>query len=302
MILIIVLYTLLGLSFTLGKITLYYASPFFVVGLRMMIGGFGLALFYYSFKSNEYQLQKKDWPAFMQVTLFGIVIPYCLRSWGLNYLSSTKAAFIFTLMPFFTVLFSYLVYKERLSYQKSIGLMLGFLGMMPTLFTGSTLENSAGSFGIFSWPELAMVGAVASFSYNLIALKDLVKTRGCPPELANGITMLFGGFMALQLSFIVEPIWIHRSPYNFAAYLGLQIVISNLICSNLQARLLTLYSPTLMAFAGFLTPLCASCFGWFLLNEELRMQYFISLFMVMIGLGMFYFDEITGHKKRAPNF
>lgn len=299
MILIILLYTLLGFSFTLGKITLFYASPFFVVGIRMVVGGLGLAVFYYLFKSNEYQLQKKDWPAFMQVTLFGIIIPYCLRAWGLNYISSTKAAFIFTLMPFFTVLFSYIFHKEGLSFQKSMGLMLGFLGMMPTLFTGSPFENSAGSFGIFSWPELAMVGAVASFGYNLIALKDLVKTRGCPAELANGITMLFGGFLALQLSFIVEPVWVFKSPPIFAAFLALQIVISNLICSNLQARLLKLYSPTFMAFAGFLTPLCASCFGWFFLNEELHVQYFVSLFMVMIGLGMFYFDEITGHKKAS---
>lgn len=302
MILILLLYTLLGFSFTLGKITLFYASPFYVVGSRMMIGGIGLALYYYFTKSTTYRLQMKDWPAFMQVTLFGIVIPYCLRAWGLNYLSSTKAAFIFTLMPFFTALFSYMFHQERLSYQKSIGLMIGFLGMMPTLFTGSIFETLAGSFGIFSWPEIAMLGAVASFGYNLIALKHLVTTRQCPAPLANSITMLFGGFMALNLSFIVEPVWVFKEPLAFAGFLALQIIISNLICSNLQAALLKTYSSTFMAFAGFLTPLCASAFGWFFLNEEIKVQYLVSLLIVMIGLAMFYFDEITSQKKKATSY
>ena len=178
----------------------------------MIIGGIGLGLFFYLYKSSEYRLQMKDWPHFMQVTLFGIAIPYCLRAWGLNYISSTKAAFMFTLMPFFTAVFSYIFHKERLSYQKSIGLMLGFLGMMPTLFTGSTHESLAGSFGLFSLPELAMLGAVACFGYNFIALKTLVKTRKCPPEVANAITMLFGGIISLNLAFLVEPVWIFEHP------------------------------------------------------------------------------------------
>jgi drug/metabolite transporter (DMT)-like permease len=297
MFLIILLYTLLGFSFTLGKITLFYASPFYIVGTRMMLGGFGLWLYYYLVKSTSYTFQKKDWPIFMQVTLFGIVVPYCLRAWGLHYLSSTKAAFIFTLMPFFTALFAFLLHKERLSFQKSIGLMIGFLGMMPTLFTGSSLENLAGTFGLFSWPELAMLGAVASFGYNLIALQRLIKVQKCPPELANGLTMLLGGFLSLNLAFIVEPVWIFKSAWKFAGFLLLQIIISNLICSNLQAMLLKRYSSTFMAFAGFLTPLCASFFGWFFLHEEIHIQYLVSLMMVMVGLGMFYFDEITGHQK-----
>ncbi len=277
----------------------------------MIIGGLGLGLFSYLYQSTEYRLQMKDWPHFMQVTLFGIALPYCLRAWGLNYTSSTKAAFMFTLTPFFTALFSYMLHRERLSYQKSIGLMLGFLGMMPTLLTGSTHENLAGSFGLFSLPELALLGAVACFGYNFIALKTLVTKRNCPPEVANAVTMLLGGIISLNLALLVEPIWIFEHPTwtlvnpiwifkdsaMFWVFLVLQIVISNIICANLQASLLKTYSSTFMAFASFLVPICASFFGWFFLQEEVRYQYLISLAIVMIGLVMFYFDEITSTKK-----
>ena len=293
MILIVVLYAFLGLSFTLGKMTLFFASPFYVVGLRMVIGGVLLSVFLSLFKSTQYEFQIKDWPYFAHVTLFGIVIPYCLRAWGLQYVSSTKAAFIFTLMPFFTALFSYLFHHEKLSYQKSMGLLLGFVGMMPTLFTTGVSEEQVGSVVFFSWPELALLGAAASFGYNYIALKTLITKRQCPALVANMVTMLLGGVIALSLAFMVEPIWLRKDPITFFALLALQIVISNLLCAHLQASLLKTYSPTLMAFASLLVPLCASVFGWVLLHEVIHVQYMISLALILAGLALFYLDEIT---------
>jgi drug/metabolite transporter (DMT)-like permease len=292
MILIFLLYAFFGLTFTLGKITLMYASPFYIVGTRMLISGIGIGLFIYYSKSTKYRPEKKDWPAFMQVTLFGLTVPYCLRAWGLQYVSSTKAAFLFCLMPFFTALFSYVIHKERLSFQKKMGLLVGFVGMMPTLFTGDLTEYLQGSVALFSLPELAIVAAVASFGYNFIALKNLIIKRNCPIPVANGITMFFGGILSLNIAFLAEPVWIYRSPEFVAFLLAIQIIVSNLICSNLQAYLLKTYSSTLMAFASLLAPLCASFYGWILLGETLHVQYILSLAIVLIGLTMYYYDEL----------
>ncbi len=299
MILIVLLNLLFGFSFTLGKITLFFASPFYIVGIRMIIGGLGLGLFTHLIKSTQYRPQLKDWPYFMQVTLFGIVIPYCLRAWGMQYISSTKAAFMFTLMPIFTAIFAYLFHREKLSYQKSIGLMLGFLGMMPILFTGTVQEDLVGSIAFLSLPELAILGAVASFGYNFIALRTLVKTRKCPPLIANAITMLLGGIISFNLAFLVEPVWHFRDPKLFFALLALQIIISNAICANLQATLLRTYSATFMAFASFLTPISASFFGWLILSEGIQYQYLISFVVVLMGLILFYYDELAQQRKDA---
>lgn len=297
MFLLFLLYALFGFTFTLGKITLFYARPFFIIATRMLIGGAGLLIFSYLSKHIRCFPQKKDWGAYMQVALFGIFIPYGLRAWGLQYVSSTKAAFIFTLMPFFTAVFAYALLREKLSYQKIIGLMIGFLGMVPTLFTSNSFEEMYGSVAFLSVPELAILGSVASFGYNLIALQKLVKHHGCPPVLANGITMLLGGFLAFNTALVFEPVWIIGNVKTFVGLLALQICISNLICANLQAWLLHHYSPTFMAFAGFLTPLCAAFYGWLLLNEKMYLNYFISFILVLIGLIVFYYDEVSKKKK-----
>lgn len=250
----------------------------------------------YATKSIDCRPQLKDWSDYTKIALFGVCIPYCLRAWGLQYMPSTKAAFIFTFMPFSTALLSYFFYKEKLSPQKIFGLGIGLLGMIPTLLTTSPAENCSGSFGFLSLPELAVIGSVLSFSYNLINMQVLIKHKGCPPTLVTGITTLIGGFLAFNAAILFEsPITI-KDPSIFWILLAGQISISNLICANLQANLLRHYSPTLLAFAGFLTPLSAAFFGWLFLSEKSCPSYIVSFILVLIGLIIFYYDEIRSHK------
>ena len=287
MFLVLILYATFGFTFTLGKLILFYCKPFFMVACRMLIGGLGLLGYYAYSKHTQYVPRLKDWPYYLQVILFGIFLPYSLRAWGLQYITSTKAAFIFTLMPLCTALFSYHLRKERLHLQQIMGLIIGFVGMVPIFLTSSKLEDLAGGINIFSWPELAILGAVISFSYNLIALQTLVKEKGCPTPLANGISMLSSGILAAGVSFAIEKPWIHGDVRTLIFILAIQIIASNFICSNLQGYLLRIYNPTFMAFAGFLTPLCAAFFGWLILNEEMYISYLVSLMMVLFGLILF---------------
>lgn len=257
----------------------------------MILSGLLLSAFFYGSQSSNYRPQLKDWPYILQVALFGVAIPYCLRAWALQYLSATKAAFIVTLMPFFTALFSYLLLKEKLTFKKTMGLMLGFIGMLPTLFTGTVQEDLIGSIAFFSFPELAILAACASFGYKFIAVKQLVQKRKCPVPVANALTMFLGGMIAFNLAIVVEPEWITSNPLFLFGLLAIQMLISNFISANLEASLLRHYSPTFMSFASFIAPLAASMFGWLLLAEQLYMQYIISFVMVFLGLALYYSDE-----------
>ena len=262
----------------------------------MLIGGTGILTYLYVTKSIQCRLQLKDWAHYTKIGVFGVFIPYCLRAWALQYMPSTKAAFIFTFMPFSTALLSYYFYREKLSRQKIAGLSIGLIGMLPTLLTTTSTENSLGSIGFISLPELAVIGSVLSFSYNLINLQVLVKHRGCPPAIATGISTVIGGFLSYNAAIAFESPLTITSPSSFWPLLFLQIVISNLLCSNMQAGLLKQYSPTLLAFAGFLTPICAAFFGWLFLGEKAYPSYIASFVLILVGLLIFYYDEIRSHK------
>lgn len=297
MVLVILLYALFGFTFTLGKMVVMYASPLFAIGIRMITGGGILALYIALSKSIRCYPRKSDIPLYIQMTLFVTLLPYTLRLWALQYVSTTKASLLFNTGPLFTAIFSYFLCKERMTWRQVVGLILGFVGMLPILLTGSRIEDALGSWWFISLPELAVIGAICSLSYGLIIMRRLVKDRGCPPYLANGISMLAGGIVALSLSGLSSEPALRGSLTTLCIVLGLQVLISNLFCSNLQAYLLKTYSPTFISLASFLGPIFTSFYGYLFFGEMVTWQFFASFILVLAGLAIY---SLSPHETCTP--
>jgi drug/metabolite transporter (DMT)-like permease len=54
-----------------------------------------------------------------------------------------------------------------------------------------------------------------------------------------------------------------------------------------------------MSLAGLVTPLFASLFGWYFLNEEISWHFFASMVLFSIGLTLFYQEELSSDLKSA---
>lgn len=291
MVSVVVLYALFGFSFTLGKVLVDYAQPLFAVGARMTIAGLILIGYIIARHKTSCYPRQKDFWYYVQLTLFVVFIPYALRLWALQYVSTTKAALLFNAAPFFTAFLAYLVNKEKLCTMQISGLIIGFIGMIPILLTGSEMEDTFASLSFISLPELAVIGAVASMSYGLIVMQKMVKKRSCPPYLANSVSMLSGGILSFGASFIFETNYIKAGAGPLLGILLLQICVSNVICANLQASLLRKFSPTFMAFASFLGPLFTSIYGMTLFGEVVTWHFFASFIIVIVGLGIYRYGD-----------
>ncbi len=292
LLLVILLYALFGFTFTLGKIVLFYATPFFIIATRMIIGGGALLGYIIWHRTKTKFPEKHDLWLYAVYTFFNIYIFYGARSWALQTISTTKAALLMNLSPFFTALFAYFLLKEKLSMHKLIGLVIGFSGMIPMLMTHtSPEENMWWNFAFFSTPELVMIFAVACLSYSMIIMQKLVKHRNHSPLLVNALCMISGGVLAGGTSLIFETNVLFGDKQLFALAIGLQIIISNILCSNLQAFLLKSYSTTFLSFASFISPLCAAGYGYLLLNEQITWLHLLSFCIVILGLTIFYFDD-----------
>jgi len=289
------LYALFGLSFTFGKLTLSHVAPFFVVALRMTISGVLLLGYAYMRHRVHCYPRKKDLWLYAQNIVTAFIIFYPVRAWGMQYMTAAKASLLCNLLPFFAALFAYIQFKERLSWNQFSGLALGFIGMIPLLLSTSSYEEFIGGPGFISWPELAVICAVAALAYSITIVQKLVRHRGCPPPLINGFSMFVGGAITLTSSTMVEPVWL-RGSWKIAAVLMIgQIIISNLICSNLHATLLKHYSVTFMAFASFISPLCTIIYGYILLGETVTWHFFVSLAMIVAALALYHLNAIRNH-------
>lgn len=281
-------------TFTIAKTGLEFTQPLFFVGSRMLLAGIILVGYQFIFHRESFTFQKKHVWQLLRLALFNIYLTNIFEFWGLKYLTSVKTCFIYSLSPYLSALFSYFIFAEKMTWKKWLGLSIGFAGLLPILMNQTPSEEVTGHFLMFSWAEIAVMGAAICSVYGWILLRQLVKDGGYSPIMANGLSMLVGGVFSLTHSFAVEK-WDPIPVLEYAPYIEcviLLIVISNLVCYNLYGVLLKKFSATFMAFAGFTTPLFTALFGWIFLGEVMTWPYYLSLAIVFPGLLIFYQEEL----------
>jgi drug/metabolite transporter (DMT)-like permease len=294
MLYVLLLYALFASVFTIAKTGLAYTSPLFLVSTRMLLAGIILLGYQFFIKKQTLSIGRKAWWRLLLLAFFNIYLTNIFEFWGLRYLTTSKTCFIYSLSPFLSALFSYFLFSEKLTNKKWMGLLVGLLGFMPILLSQTSSEEQTGHLFFFSWAELAVMMAAICSVYGWIVLKQLVNEHQLSPLMANGVSMLVGGILALGHSFATEE-WNPFPVTNYPVFLEctlLLILISNLICYNLYGTLLKRYSATFMSFAGFTTPLFTALFGWLILGEIVTWPFYISFAIVLLGLLLFDQEEL----------
>lgn len=292
--LVILLYALFALVFTVSKTGLEFASPLFFVGSRMLLAGALLLVYLFITDKKALKIGKREWMTLFQLGFFNIYLTNALEFLGLQHLTSFKTCFIYSLSPFASALLSYLFLSEKISVMKWIGLLVGCVGMIPILLTQSMGEEKISNFFFISWAELAVIGAAFSSVYGWIILKKLVINDRVSPLASNGYGMVIGGGIALIHSLLTEnwdPVPVQEA-FPFAQCALFLVIVSNLICYNLYGHLLKRFTATFISFAGFSTPFFTALFGWLFLSETVGAAFFLSSIGVFCGLILFYQEEL----------
>ncbi len=310
MILVLLLYVLFASTFTFGKAVLSYIQPMMFIGIRMTLAGIILLGYQYFFNRRHWRYEKKDAISLAQVAFFLMFISFIAEFWSMQYVSAAKTCLIYNLSPFVTALLAYWILSETLTRKQWIGLCIGVLGFLPILLNQSRPEMLTSHIWFLSMPEIVLLVAVVSACYGWITTKHLVVVRGYSTIMVNGISMFFGGILALIAGLIFEKApWVisAESPdlgltpfmYAILAVLGytvLLIIIANVICFNLYSALLRRYSATFISFAGFTTPLFAALFDLLYFKETVSLNFFATIGFVAVGIYIFYQDELTNDK------
>ncbi len=290
--LVIVTYALLASTFTIGKTTLFYAKPFFLVGFRMVVAGILMLGYRALFQKKRFAIKKHDiWP-FIKVIITHVYITFMFEYWALQYVSSAKTVVIYASTPFIAAILSYALLNESFSFRKTIAMGFGILSLVPILATHESLESFSGSFFSLSLPEGVLLISVFCACYAWFVIKELME-KNYSLLFINGFSMFIGGIACLLTSFVFEgftPSPVYDWPH-FLFWVLVLVVVANIIFYNLYGWLLKRYTITFMTFAGFLTPIFGSFYGWFFLGEVITWHYYAALACVGVGLTLFYWEE-----------
>jgi drug/metabolite transporter (DMT)-like permease len=285
---------LFALGFPFGKLILSYGKPFFLTGLRLLLSGGGMLVWYGIQKRSLVHIKKQDVLTFLNLGFWGMGVSLGVGLWALSYVSSIKASFCYNLTPFITAFFSYLYFAEVITFKKWLGLLVGFVGMVPHLISGNGQQGTLMAIPFI--PEFALFVAVVSNAYNIVATRRLVLCE-YPPLIINGISMVIGGICSLGASWLFESgtriIIMKQSLVLFAVP-----VLASAAGYILYSYLLRYYTATFLSFTSFMTPLFVALCGWLFLHEQLSWLFLFSVIMVVAGLFIFHYEELhQGYKK-----
>lgn len=310
--LVLFMYAAWSSVFSLGKIALEVSPPIFLTAFRMLLAAVLLIGYIVLQRKSSFSFSKRQWILLGALSVFSIYLTNAFEFWGLKHLTAAKTCFIYSLSPFFAALFSYIHFGEKMNGRKWAGMLIGFLGFIPLLTTQKGAQELLTTIPFLSWPELAMVGASICTAYGWILLrlvltpKEGAQETSISPMMANGMSMLVGGFMALIHSVAVDN-WAPTpvNTHDFGPFLQSVLcmaLISNVLCYNLYGFLLRKFTATFLSFMGLFSPIFASLNSWIFLGESPSTIILLSTGIVSLGLYLIYSAELKqGYLLQSQN-
>ena len=288
-------YGLFASALSINKFILQsYLSLWFFVAIRRLTAGcllFGYNFFHSSRLHPRYI--KKDLFKIFGISIMTMFIPSLLKAYSFKYLISSKAALLGSLDPFVTALYAYLLWDEKLSFSKLIGMSISFFGIFVLLLWTSPAESLMGGIGIFSWPELAMVASLIISRYGWILARNVLKTERYSSSELNSMIMIFSGLFALLGAALMGKCDFRSIPmtFDFIALFGYSVIFGEMVGYTIYGNLLKTHNLVYLSLAGLSVPLFVYLLGPFLLGEPLSLVFFLTFILFATGMYIFYWDE-----------
>jgi drug/metabolite transporter (DMT)-like permease len=299
---------LYAIVFIFGKQALLFSTPIFLTGARMMTAGvcsYILHRLWYNRVSLSSITRYDAWYIFL-LAVFNVYLTNANEAWSLQYLSAGKVAFIYNFSPFFSLFFSWWMFKEKITWKKILGMVIACASISPLLIdrSGLNVVDETWRFGYLSVAEIVMIIASAATALGWVLMKYLMDKRSdFNSYFLNGISLTIGGMMCFAQAWSIEahPYVAHGHLNDFLKYMIIMMVLQNLIAYNFNAYLLKIYSPTLVILFSFVMPIMTALLGYLLLNEPLTQEFVWCSVGVAIGLLIFYQQELKEERRLHHN-
>ncbi len=267
-----------GSSFFNIKIATYSYEPFTLALVRVLFASIPL-LILCKFKKIKIEAFKKDWSLFALIGLCNIAIPFVLIAIGTAKINSYLAAILMSTTPLSgSILAHFFLKNEKLSFLKSLGVLIGFSGIV-SLFFDKLIINEENFFYV-------LVTIVGSTFYCIGGILT-IKLRNKKNENVTTSTTLWSIIFLLPFSIIYEnPLNSSPTLESTLALLYLGTVATGLAWL-IRFRILTVNGLVFQTQVAYLIPIFGVLFGYFLMDEIITWRVIVSLVVILLGIYIF---------------
>ncbi|MED1644067.1 DMT family transporter [Brevibacillus agri] len=270
--------TLWGLNVVMVK---YLATfpPLYVAAIRMTVAGVCLAPIIYKYKTNL-RLKKGDWLLIAGVGASSIALHQITLAAGVQTTTAGNASLILGLNPLATALLAMIFLGEAMSWQKGLGIGVGFAGVLIVVI------SQHGGFHMNGWGDAIMFFSMLMYVTGGLLIRKLV-VRGVPVLLITALSQMFGIVFLWAAALVQQPASYYFS-LEVSPFQWLVIFVSGALSTalgsvgwNYGIRQLGA-SRTAVFLNGM--PMASLLFAALFLGEQLKLVHVLAMFMIVGGV------------------
>ena len=273
--LLVVLALIWASAFFNIKIATYSFGPVTIALLRVFFGAIPVLILCFC-KKIKVEAFSKDWYWFAIIGFINLVVPFYLISYGMKSVQSNLAAILMSTTPLSsTILGHYYTKDEKFNFTKTIGILIGFAGIV-YLFSDNLLINESN----FISAILILVGSTCYVIGGVLTLKIKEKKN----ENVTGSILIWAVIILIPLSFLIEKPWTYSPSVQSTisvVYLGL---VSTGIAWLLRFKILVNNGLIFQSQVSYLIPIFGTILSYIFLKEIITVKVFISLVAVVVGI------------------
>ena len=226
------------------------------------------------------------WRAYAVLGFLGMAVPYSLISWGEQYISSGMASLLQATTPIFTVILAhFLTDDEPMTMTKSIGVIIGFVGvgilMLPDPSTGLRAALHQGLRANLLG-QLAIVGSSLCYAGTAIYARSWLK--GQPPLVSATGQLTMGMVYMLPASLLIDR------PFNLSPWLPVLAswlvlaILGTVVAYVIYFTLIERSSATFTTMVTYIIPINGLMLGALVLHEQVDVTMLGSLVLILLGV------------------
>ena len=275
---LIVFSILLGLNQVCVKLVNVGMHPVFQVALRSTLAIIPILLYCYFTKKKIIISDGSFIPGVIAGILFAVEFIFLFTA--LDYSTVTRVSLIFYTMPVWLTLSAhFLIDNDKLSLKKIIGLALAVFGLILAIYEPSGEYNEKQFFG-------DLYSLLASFCWAAIAIMlKTTRLNKSIPETQLLYQLIVSGIILLPISFLFNDF---IRDMNISLVLIFLFQVTIIMCLGFIGWLwvMSRYSASSTSSFAFLTPIFGVLFGWLIMDDNINLQIYFSLFLTCMGIYM----------------
>ncbi len=263
-------------------------NPFVLAAMRGSIGAATLAA-WFTLQGKSILPQRHEWRVWAFLGTFNGWLPNVLVAYALTQIATAQAALIQASSPLIVALVSHLLFvEERLSPQRLVGVLVGFIGMGLLIGPAALPDSGINPVGIIVMILVACSYAAANVYVRTVKNVD-------PARMALG-QQIGSGSAAIVLALAVA------GPSAFAPVLSKLApllalgALSTALPILLFMHMIRRTGPTRASMVGYLAPVWTILLAVLFLNESVGLRELAGGAVVLAGVALVSF---TGRLKRA---